>query len=182
MNSFASNLKYNAVVKPLAGIGVLVFLLTMSSRIVCQSNSIKDVLDHLNTGSVSYIYAEQLSTDKDYILLDAREWSEFNVSRLPGAMYVGFSEFNLEKTLEFLADYQGKVVVYCTLGVRSEKIGKRLLSAGVRKVYNLWGGIFEWKNNGHPVIDSNGIYTDSVHIYSKKWGYYLKTGVKVCNQ
>jgi rhodanese-related sulfurtransferase len=179
---FTSNQKYNGVVKPLAGIAVLLFLLTGSSAIISQSGSIQDVLDQLNNGSVPYIHAEQLSTDQNYILLDTREWSEFNVSRLPEAVYVGFNEFNLAKTLEFLADYQGKVVVYCSLGVRSEKIGSKLQKAGVSNVYNLWGGIFDWKNHGRQVIDANGDYTERVHVFSKKWGEYLYQGEKVYNQ
>ncbi len=59
------------------------------------------------------------------------------------------------------------IVVYCSVGVRSDKIAKEIIDAGYTKVHNMLGGIFEWINKGHPVYDTSGNPTPYVHAYSK---------------
>jgi 3-mercaptopyruvate sulfurtransferase SseA len=54
-----------------------------------------------------------------------------------------------------------------------------LNSKGFNNVYNLYGGIFEWKNLGYPVYDSNGAETENVHVYSEEWCVWLKNGNKI---
>ena len=46
-------------------------------------------------------------------------------------------------------------------------------------VYNLYGGLFEWVNQGKEVVKPNGETTETVHAYSKSWGIWLKKGEKV---
>ena len=70
------------------------------------------------------------------------------------------------------------IIVYCSVGYRSEKISEKLLAAGYKNVENLYGGIFEWKNKRNTVVDKNGI-TNNVHPYSKTWGVWLKNADKV---
>jgi 3-mercaptopyruvate sulfurtransferase SseA len=67
------------------------------------------------------------------------------------------------------------------VGYRSEKISEKLKQAGFKDVSNLYGGIFEWVNQGNPVVDENGKITDNIHAYSKTWGVWLNKGVKVYN-
>ena len=74
-----------------------------------------------------------------------------------------------------------QIVVYCSLGVRSEDIAEILKKAGYTNIQNLHGGIFNWKNNNLPLVNAKQKQTDSVHVYSKKWGKWLTNGVKVTN-
>ena len=46
-------------------------------------------------------------------------------------------------------------------------------------ISNLFGGIFEWKNNGFKVYDSINTVTENVHIFSKEWSKWLTKGEKV---
>lgn len=46
------------------------------------------------------------------------------------------------------------------------------MEAGYIQVYNLYGGIFEWVNEGHPVFNDQG-ETDKIHAYNKLWGMWL---------
>jgi 3-mercaptopyruvate sulfurtransferase SseA len=69
--------------------------------------------------------------------------------------------------------------VYCSVGYRSEKVSEQLRQAGYQTVYNLYGGIFEWKNQGHPVVNAEGEPTERVHAYNRSWGVWLKKGDKV---
>jgi hypothetical protein len=71
------------------------------------------------------------------------------------------------------------LVVYCSVGVLSEDIGEKLEALGYTNVKNLYGGIFEWKNKGYPVIDNNGKDTRKVHAYNKRWGQLLTNAEKV---
>jgi rhodanese-related sulfurtransferase len=150
-------------------------LLTIS---VAQ-NTIPQVLEKLNTNTVPYITVEELQTKENYTLLDARETKEFNVSHINNAVNIGFNKFNANKITAIFTDKNATIIVYCSIGVRSEKIGEKLLKLGYKNVYNLYGGIFEWKNKGGIVIDNNNQITDKVHTFNKEWSVYLEKGTKV---
>ena len=148
---------------------------------MCQEKTIDEVLKRLNNNSVPYIQVKDVTLGDSLVLLDARQPAEYAVSKIPGAIYVGFNEFDIENVKKLVADKKKKIIVYCSLGVRSEKIGHKIIKAGYSNVLNLWGGIFEWKNEDRPVVDSANRPTENIHAYSKKWGAYLKKGVKVYN-
>lgn len=138
------------------------------------------LLKQQNTESIPYISVETLQNEsKDIILLDSREEKEFKTSHLKNAIYVGYDFFNLDSVQSKLKNKNSKIVIYCSLGVRSEDVAEKLKKAGYSNVYNLYGGIFEWKNNDLEVLNLNEKPTDSIHIYSKAWSKWLKKGVKV---
>jgi len=142
--------------------------------------SIAELLKKLNSGSIPYITFEELSEEKNnVILLDAREWREYAVSHLKDARYVGYETFNLKNTVKQINDKNTKIVVYCSIGVRSEDIAEKLDSIGYKNIYNLYGGIFEWKNNNLTVHDRNNNPTNKVHVFSTYWGKWLEKGQKV---
>ena len=116
---------------------------------------------------------EGLKSNSKYVVLDAREPKEFKVSHLENAVNVGFNKFDGEKTAQMIPDKNTPIVVYCSIGVRSEKIGEKLLKLGYKNVFNLYGGIFEWKNKGGNVVNEAGVSTDFVHTYNKEWSIYL---------
>lgn len=134
-----------------------------------------------NTRDVPYISVETLAMpNTNPILLDAREENEYKVSHLKNAICVGYNSFNLKETISKLPqDKNTKIVVYCSLGVRSETVAHKLIEAGYTNVYNLYGGIFEWKNNDFQVVDTLGNPTEKVHAFSKNWSKWLKKGEKV---
>lgn len=111
-----------------------------------------------------------------WTFLDAREAEEYAVSHLPGARYVGYETFDLS-TLNGIPPNQ-PLVVYCSVGYRSEKIAEKLRAAGFTNVHNLYGGIFEWVNQGHPVYNNQGS-TSEVHAFSRAWGVWLRKGKRV---
>lgn len=142
--------------------------------------SIGEVLEKYNSGSVPYISVEELrmhQLEGDVVILDAREKEEYEVSHIKNATFVGFDEFDISKLDKFGKD--GRIVVYCSVGVRSEKIGDRLQKAGYKNILNLYGGIFAWKDTGYEVIDSEGKKTERVHVYSKQWAKWVNNAVKV---
>ena len=119
--------------------------------------------------------AQALREPAPPLLLDARTPAEFRVSHLRGARLVPFDSVAALR-LPGVARTQ-PVVVYCSVGVRSERLGERLHALGFRTVHNLHGGLFEWVNQGYPVYDSRGL-TQAVHPYSALWGAWLRRGRK----
>ena len=157
---------------------VPLFLIT---SIVYSQNTLKEVLDKYNTNSIPYISVESLQKQlgNDIVLLDAREPEEFNISHIPSANSVGYKQFSISNISDKIKNKDTPIVVYCSIGVRSEKIGEQLKKAGYTNVANLYGGIFEWKNKQCSLINSQNQKTDSVHTYSKEWSKWLNKGIKV---
>ena len=134
---------------------------------------LRGLLDH----SVPEIGVRELAeTSRNYQLLDARAREEYAVSHLAGATRVGYEDWDEERVEELNRD--DTVVVYCSVGYRSEKIAERLEALGFKAVYNLYGGLFEWVNQGYPLY-REGKPTDQVHAYKRTWGWWLQRGDKV---
>ena len=110
------------------------------------------------------------------VFLDARELREYAVSHIDGAIHIGYDHFDLEKMATL--NPHSRIVVYCSVGYRSEKISEKLIVAGFKNVSNLYGGIFEWVNQGYPVYSEKG-ETRQVHAFDRTWGIWLKKGEKV---
>ena len=159
---------------------LLFYSVVLCSFLGFSQESLDDLLKRYNKNSVPYISVQELAMPKtNAIVLDARERSEYNVSHLKDAIFVGYDTFNLSDVITEIPDKNQKIVVYCTLGVRSEVIANRLKKAGYKNVKNLFGGIFEWKNNNFEVYNSKNNPTDSVHVCSSTWSKWLKKGKKV---
>lgn len=107
-------------------------------------------------------------------ILDTREPEEFQVSHIKGALNTGYKKFD-SKIIEHIP-LTATIIVYCSVGYRSEKIGEKIVKMGYKNVYNLYGGIFEWINLSYPVYDQEGVITANIHGYSKKWARWLKRG------
>lgn len=148
--------------------------------VLFSQDSLEKLLKKHNDNSVPYILVDELNKVKnEVVLLDAREKNEFEVSTISGAFLIGFDTFSIKNFTKNFPNKKAHYVVYCSLGIRSEIIGKKLSKAGYANVKNLYGGIFEWKNNNFPVIDSTGNETEKVHAFSKQWGKWLLKGEKI---
>lgn len=156
---------------------LFVFLLISTS--LFSQEKISEILKKYNTETIPYIYPDSLQKLSNVILLDAREKREFEVSHLPNSLYVGYQNFDLKKVKKLLPNKDAKIIVYCTLGVRSEDIGEKLKKAGYTRVLNLFGGIFEWKNRGYRVFDTKNKETENVHVCNTYWSQWLKKGKKI---
>ncbi len=125
-------------------------------------------VDHLSHSEFNELETEYT------IVFDVREKTEFEVSHLANAIQVD-PEITTE---DFLQQYQEQigdktVVFYCSVGQRSSELAERVDEVLNEKefieVYNLAGGLFEWHNNGLPMVNDNG-ETQLIHPYNRKWG------------
>lgn len=152
----------------------LLIYVTGNAQQVCDpefNNMLSKLLKH----SVDEIIPSD-NISQNTIFLDARESKEFKVSHLPNAINVGYDKFNIKKWQHL--DKEKPIIVYCTVGYRSEKVAEKLKKNGFKNVKNLYGGIFEWAQHNKPLI-SNDKITDSIHTYNKEWSQWLQKGIKV---
>ncbi len=96
-------------------------------------------------------FFEKLSKTKTAILLDVRTPYEYEKDgHLPNSNLLPIQV--LPKYADKLLKYKDyPVFVYCRSGNRSLVAAKYLEKLGFKKVYNLKGGIIEWKKYGLPV-------------------------------
>jgi|TARA_R110000737_G_scaffold352064_1_gene396522 rhodanese-related sulfurtransferase len=112
-----------------------------------------------------------LTSKKNVVFLDSREQSEYQTSHLPEAMWVGFDNINWTKIDKL--DKSTPIVVYCSVGYRSGKLTEQLAKKGFTNVKNLYGGLFNWANNGGALQNDMKIATKDVHGYNKNWSKWL---------
>ena len=158
---------------------LLFYLILLLSYVGFTQDNLDELLKKYNDQGVPYISVEELaSPETKAILLDSREPKEYKTSHIRGATCIGYDNFNLDSIKKSYPNKDKKIVVYCSISIRSETIGEKLKKAGYTNVYNLYGGIFEWINQGNTVVDSNGI-TNATHAYDETWGIWLTKGRKV---
>lgn len=155
-----------------------ILILFIGHHIDAQSD-IDVLLEKYNTESVPYISVQELQANSEkYLILDTRKKKEYDVSHIPGAVWVS-EKLNKSKYAFAKTKKDQPIVVYCSVGIRSEEFGEQLKKQGFINVQNLYGSIFAWKDKGYNVLNLNNKTTDSIHVYSKVWSDYLKTGTKV---
>jgi rhodanese-related sulfurtransferase len=125
-------------------------------------------------GSAPDVGWSALPNDAFYI--DVRYREEFNVSHLKGARHCEWVDSELHDWQ--LLPRDSTIIVYCSVGKRSEAAAEFLMSQGFKEVYNLKGGLFDGFNRG-IAIDGRGNIMDTIHGYNVKWGQWITRGVVV---
>jgi rhodanese-related sulfurtransferase len=138
----------------------------------CNDPKFEDKVSSVLSFSVPVVSVTDLDNmDDDVYILDAREPEEYDVSHIPGAQYIGYDKPDWSVLDDIPSD--GKIVLYCSVGYRSEKLGEKVQEKGFSNVYNLYGSIFEWANEGLPLVDKNGENTKAVHTWNKRWSQWV---------
>ena len=126
------------------------FLVKIRPEIVTTSSPDLSPLTHSpqrNTHLSPDEWHELLTADeKDFLLVDTRNWYETKIGTFKGAVDPKISEFT-EFTDFFLSQKvpkDKKVLIYCTGGIRCEKGLLELEKAGYQNVYQLEGGILNY--------------------------------------
>ncbi len=156
---------------------IISFFGMFSAGAQVKSKAYNVMLKTLLSHTVDEVSVNDIKQDQDIIYLDAREKKEFDVSKINNAIWVGYDDFNLSRMYGIGKDK--KIIVYCSVGYRSEKISEKLLKNGFTDVSNMYGGIFEWVNEEKEVVNSNNEPTRKVHAFDRTWGIWLKKGKKV---
>lgn len=138
----------------------------------CTNPEFESKINQTINFTVPLIGVEELKDIQDEVyIFDTREIKEYNTSHIQGAQYLGYDHFNPEPLQNIPKN--SPIVVYCSIGYRSEKIGEKLKNMGFTNVRNLYGSLFEWVNNGYPVINNKEIATDTIHTYNARWSKWV---------
>jgi len=144
---------------------------TIPNRLLTLHQPLNKKLAKMVTPNDQAISPQEASNLENVIFLDSRESVEYNISHLPNALQVGYDQPNFS-VLDNL-DKDQPIVVYCTIGYRSERMAEQIRSKGFKNVFNLYGSIYAWSLAELPLEDQHGQPTKMVHTYNKKWGSYF---------
>lgn len=155
-------------------IGTLSFTFSQVTEVRCINPNFDQLVDeYLNYSVPAISVADAYESKEKFIFLDAREIEEYDISHLQNAIHIGYDKFQVE-SLTKKVPKNAEIIVYCSIGYRSEKIGEVLKKHGYQSVRNLYGSIFEWVNQHHPIYDDEGKQTNKLHTYSRKWSKWIE--------
>lgn len=83
------------------------------------------------------------------VLIDVREEWEFVQDRIPGAINLPLSKFDIRK---LPADDGRRLVLACAVGRRSAQAAGIMLATGHDKVTHLRGGMLSWDGSGYDTV------------------------------
>ncbi len=102
----------------------------------------EDKNSHLSPDQWDHI----LKNEKDFVMIDTRNWYEYKIGTFKGALNP-----NIEKFTEFPEYFESqkipkdkKIMIFCTGGIRCEKGILELQDKGYNNVYQLDGGILTY--------------------------------------
>lgn len=124
--------------------------------------------------TISTSKANEKLKEAHAIFLDTREKEEYEVSHIPHAIWIGYNDFDIKRIASL--DKTKEIIIYCSIGARSQTIGKKMKKAGFKQVYNLYGGIIQWSNEERILVDKENKTTKKIHGYNKNWSKWIKKG------
>ena len=108
-------------------------------------------------------FNKMIRNDKSAIIIDVRTPEEFNKGHLRNSLNVNWFDENFDENLKIF-NKNLPVFVYCLSGGRSSKANEKIQSLGFKNVYELDGGILEWRKNKLPEALLNNNYENSLTV------------------
>ncbi len=93
----------------------------------------------------------ELTKEKDIVILDVRSAFEFKGDKIAGSQNVSYTSGGFKSYVEKL-DKSKTYLVYCASGSRSAGAVTTMQGLGFENIYNLKGGMENWKSAGLPVV------------------------------
>ncbi len=84
-------------------------------------------------------------------LIDVRTPKEYALGHIEGATNIDFNDDDFETLIKKI-DKTKPIAVYCGSGGRSRRCANYMKEAGFKKIYDVDGGITEWKFKGKTVV------------------------------
>lgn len=106
-----------------------------------------------NKGEIKLVTPEEMHSlveQKDVQLVDVRSSSEYQDGHIAFAQNIDFNSPTFDEDILKL-DKSKPVILYCKSGGRSARCSKKLLAAGFIKIYELKGGITQWRYKGFGI-------------------------------
>lgn len=126
---------------------ILVNILFMAIVSGCLSSTMpSEKARHVD---VSVQQSKEMIDRGEVFILDVRTLEEYNEGHVMGSTLIPVDE--LDSRLKELPRDK-KILVYCMTGHRSLTASEKLENSRFTQLYNMKGGITEWKNAGYDVV------------------------------
>ncbi len=129
---------------------ILVLLATLTLFLGLTSGCI-GYHDTAITPSLAYALIQKNESNTDFVILDIRTPEEYANEHIAESVLLDFYSDDFENELDKL-DKSKTYLVYCRSGNRSSKSMSIMGGLGFMEVYDMGGGINQWKAEGYPTI------------------------------
>jgi rhodanese-related sulfurtransferase len=129
---------------------ILALLATFTLFTVLSSGCIGNQ-DTAITPSLAYSIIEDNESNTDFVILDIRTPEEYANERIAESVLLDFYADDFENALDKL-DKSKTYLVYCRSGNRSSKSMSIMEDLGFIKIYDMGGGINQWKAERYPTV------------------------------
>ena len=147
---------------------LLSLLIVVISTTACQSqNGSKTVLS-------PKAFQEQIDNTDNEILIDVRTPDEYAKGYIAGAKNINWNGRDFEQQVSGL-DKTKPVYVYCLGGGRSASAAKKLTKLGFKNVYDLDGGMMNWKRANMPVVTTDDVVAPKTGMSTADYNKLLQT-------
>jgi thioredoxin 1 len=102
----------------------------------------------------SALYQQKMDEAKDFQLIDVRTSGEFDEEHLVNALNMDYNGDDFSNQIGTL-DKSKPTFIYCLSGGRSGSALQSMLDKGFKTVYNLKGGILQWKGDNMKLTAAN---------------------------
>ena len=126
---------------------VIILTAAVLSGCIQKTNKEQTEATQVNIGTYYQIPQDEakriMDEESDYIIVDAREQSEYDEGHIKGAIVIPYTEIE-QKAEEMLPDKEQLILVYCRSGRRSKIAAQSLANMGYTNVKE-FGGIIDWQ-------------------------------------
>ena len=88
----------------------------------------------------------------EIVLIDVRTVQEYSFEHIEGALLLPMSFFMADK---LPGQSDKRIVFYCGSAIRSEKMARLAIEAGMTLIAHMEGGFAAWKAAGLPIISTD---------------------------
>ena len=126
---------------------VIILTAAVLEGCIQKTNKEQTEATQVNIGTYYQISQDEakriMDEESDYIIVDAREQSEYDEGHIKGAIVIPYTEIE-QKAEELLPNKTQLILVYCRSGRRSKIAAQSLANMGYKNVKE-FGGIIDWQ-------------------------------------
>jgi rhodanese-related sulfurtransferase len=134
---------------------LMIGILGLSLAVACNSGVSNpeeaDANADVTFENISVQQALEMKNSGEVVIIDVRSQDEFSSGHIEGALNIDVNSPGFEEKISDL-NKTDRYVIYCHSGRRSAKSADILVNTGFVSVYNVKGGISEWKGNGYDIV------------------------------
>jgi len=122
--------------------------------------------DYINYNKIDPHDWNKFILDKDVQLIDIRKNFEFEIGNFKNSLNPNVKIFrNFPDFFNKIKDKNSKIALYCTGGIRCEKMSNYLKKRGFTKIYQLKGGILNYLNS---VEEKNSLWNGECFVFDQR--------------